>query len=397
MKVNLTVHPRLHFRFSLLAWVLMGLAGIAFLIAMARYALGIGAISNLSNSYPWGFWVSFDLFTGIAISSGAFIIASIIYIFELEQFRPLLRPTLVTGLLGYLMEGIALLVELGQPQRIWFFLRYQNFTSFLLFIGLYVMIYIAVLAVEFAPAVFERFKWQKLGSLLKHFMKPVVIFGAVISTLHQASLGSLMLIQPAKLHALWWTPWIPPLFFVSAIGMGIAMIIFESTLSSRYFKRGLETHLLEKLARALPWVLGLYLVMKAVQLTLEGHLGLLFSSGLMSILFWAEILVGVLLPMVLFAIRKVRHSPTGLLLGALLLLLGMILNRFNVSWFAVEHYDPITYIPTFMGQVTYVPSLTEVLVSVGIFSAGILAFGLAAKYLPVFESEHHESQTPSGD
>ena len=121
MKVNLTVHPRLHLRFSLLAWILMALAGIAFVVAMVRYVAGIGAISNLNNSYPWGFWVSFDLFTGIAISSGAFIIASIIYIFELEQFRPLLRPTLVTGLLGYLMEGIALLVELGQPQRIWFF------------------------------------------------------------------------------------------------------------------------------------------------------------------------------------------------------------------------------------------------------------------------------------
>lgn len=397
MKVNLTIHPRLNFRFSLLVWILMGLAGIAFVIAMVRYIAGIGAISNLSNSYPWGFWVSFDLFTGIAISSGAFIIASIVYIFELEQFRPLLRPTLVTGLLGYIMEGIALLVELGQPQRIWFFLRYQNFTSFLLFIGLYVMIYIAVLTVEFAPAVFERLQWQKLGNLLKRFMKPVVIFGAVISTLHQASLGSLMLIQPDKLHALWWTPWIPPLFFVSAIGIGIAMTIFESTLSSRYFKRGLETHLLEKLACALPWVLGLYLVMKAVQLTLEGHLGLLFNSGLMSVLFWAEITLGVLIPMLLFSLRSIRKSPGGLFAGGILVLIGMILNRFNVSWFGVEHYDSITYVPTFMGKVTYIPSLPEVAVSLGIFSAGILAFGLAVKYLPVFESEHHETQAPSGD
>ena len=175
------------------------------------------------------------------------------------------------------------------------------------------------------------------------------------------------------------------------------MTIFESTLSSRYFKRGLETHLLEKLARALPWVLGLYLVMKAVQLTLEGHLGLLFGSGLMSILFWAEITLGVLLPILLFAIRSIRNSPGGLFAGGTLVLIGMILNRFNVSWFGVEHYDSITYVPTFMGKVTYFPTIPEILVSVGIFSAGILAFGLAAKYLPVFESEHHESQAPSGD
>jgi len=397
MKVNLTIHPRLRFRLPPIAWILLALAGIAFIAAMVRYAFGIGAISNLSNAYPWGFWVSFDLFTGIAISSGAFIIASIVYIFELEEFRPLLRPTLVTGLLGYLMEGIALLVELGQPQRIWYFIRYQNFTSFLLFIGLYVMIYIAILAVEFAPAVFERLKWEKAAKMLKGLMKPVVILGAVISILHQASLGSLMLIQPTKLHPLWWTPWIPPLFFVSAIAIGMAMTIFESNLSARYFKRGLEKHLLEKLARLLPWVLALYLVMKGTQLALEGHLGLLFTSGIMSILFWAEIIVGVLVPLVIFSIRRLRHTAAGLFTGAVLLLLGMVLNRFNVSWFAVRHSDPLLYIPTFMGKVSYIPSLPEMAVSIGIFSAGILAFGLAVKYLPVFEDEHLESHVHSGD
>jgi Ni/Fe-hydrogenase subunit HybB-like protein len=395
MKVNLTLHPR--FRLPLLVWILLALMGAAFVIAMVRYAVGIGAISNLSNSYPWGFWVSFDLFTGIAISSGAFIIASLVYIFELEQFRPLLRPTLVTGLLGYLMEGIALMVELGQPQRIWYFFRYQNFTSFLLFIGLYVMIYIAVLSVEFAPAVFEKFKWHRLNNLLKRFMKPIVILGAVISTLHQASLGSLLLIQPAKLHPLWWTPWIPPLFFVSAIAIGLAMILFESSLSARYFKRGLETHLLEKLARAIPYILGMYLVMKVAQLVLEGKLGYLFTLDTQGALFWAEILLGVVLPLVWFSFKRMRQSPKALLAGAVLLLLGMILNRFNVSWFAVEHYDPLTYVPTFMSNVTYIPALTEVLVSLGIFSAGILAFGLAAKYLPVFTDEHHEPHASSGD
>jgi Ni/Fe-hydrogenase subunit HybB-like protein len=390
MKVNLTIRqPR--YRIGLFPLVLLALAGIAFLAAMWRYLFGIGAISNLSNAYPWGFWVSFDLFTGIAISSGAFVITSIVYIFELEEFRPLVRPTLVTGLLGYLMEGIALLVDLGQPHRIWYFLRYQNFTSFLLFIGLYVMAYIGVLAVEFAPAVFERLKWDKFAYLLNRWMKPVVIVGAVISTLHQASLGSLLLIQPTKLYPLWWTPWIPPLFFVSAIAIGLAMTIFESSLSSRYFKRGLETHLLEKLARAIPYVLGLYLVMKFAQLVLEGRLNLLFTSGRMSLLFWAEMLIGVIFPIVWFSIKKNRTSHNGLLTGAVVTLLGLILNRFNVSWFAVKHADPLFYLPTFMGNVNYLPSLSEVAVSIGIFSAGILAFGLIAKYFPVFEAEGHEA------
>jgi Ni/Fe-hydrogenase subunit HybB-like protein len=387
MKMNITVQPR--FRIGLFPLILMALAGAAFVTAMWRFIFGIGAVSNLSNAYPWGFWVSFDLFTGIAISSGAFILAAIVYIFEMEEFRPLLRPTLLTGLIGYIMEVIALMVDLGHPERIWHYFVYQNFTSFLLVIGFYVMIYTGVMAVEFAPVIFERFGWEKPARILRQWMKPVVIVGAVLSTLHQAALGSLLLIQPTKLHPLWWTPWIPPLFFVSAIAIGLAMTIFESSLSSRYFKRGLETHLLEKLARAIPYVLGLYAVMKFGQLALAGSLGLLFSSGWLSILFWAEILIGVAAPMILFSIKSVRQSPRGLLITAIITLLGMILNRFDISWFAIKHADPLFYVPAFMNKVQYFPSIPEVTISIGIFSAGILAFGLAAKYLSLFEDEEH--------
>ena len=389
MKANVTVHHRLRLNFSPLVWALLAFMAFAGLLALYRYAFGVGAISNLSNSYPWGFWVSFDLFTGIAISSGAFVLASIVYIFELEEFRPLLRPTLLTGFLGYVMEVIALMVDLGHPERIWHYFVYQNFTSFLLFIGFYVMIYSAVMAVEFSPAVFEKLGWEKSAQLVRRFMKPIVIIGAVLSTLHQAALGSLLLIQPAKLHPLWWTPLIPPLFFVSAIVIGLSMTIFESSMSSRYFKRGLETHLLAKLAAAIPYLLGLYLVMKFAQLAFAGNLGLLFTSGVMSILFWVEIALSAIIPMILFSFKRVRQTPKLLLTGAVITLLGMILNRFNISWFAVKHADPITYIPTFMGKVNYVPSVPEVALSLGIFSAGILAFGLAAKYLPVFEEEEH--------
>jgi len=387
MKMQIALNKR--FRISPLVLVLLTLMGIAFVIAMIRFAFGIGAISNLNNAYPWAFWVSFDLFTGIAISSGAFVITSIVYIFELEQFRPLIRPTLLTGLLGYIMEVIALLVDLGHPERIWYYFIHQNFTSFLLVIGLYVMIYAALMLVEFAPALFERFKMQKLAALIQRFMKPLVILGAVLSTLHQGSLGALLLIQPTKLHPLWWTPLLPVLFFISAVSIGLAMTIFESTLSSRYFKRGLELDLLEKLARAIPVVLAIYLVAKFVQLALAGSLKYLVTGGLISLLFWLEILVGSVVPLLLFAIKKFRQSSKGLFAGAIILLLGMILNRFNVSWFAVKHPDPISYVPTFMGNVHYLPSLPEMLISVGIFSAGILAFGLAVKYLPVFEEEQH--------
>ena len=387
MKIQIALNKRLHL--SPLVLILLSLMGIAFIIAMVRYAVGIGAISNLSYSYPWGFWISFDLFTGVAISSGGFLMAGAVYIFELKQFKPLLRPSILTAFLGYMLVVVALLVDLGHPERIWYMMIHMNPTSVLLEIGICVMTYLTVLAIEFAPVVFEGLKWQKFAHLIHRFIMPFVILGVVLSTLHQSSLGSLLLIQPAKLYPLWWTPILPILFFVSALTIGLSMIIFESTVSARYFHRGLETHLLEKLARVIPIVLAIYLLIKFSQLAIAGDLKYLFTSGLMSILFWVEILIGAVIPIVLFSIKRIRQSPNGLLIGAVILLLGMILNRFNVSWFAVKHPDPLSYIPTFMSNVHYIPSLPEVLLSVGIFSAGILAFGLAVKYLPVFENEEH--------
>jgi len=379
MKMQIAVNKRLHI--SPLPLVLLAFMGIAFIIAMVRYVSGIGAVSNLGNSYPWGFWISFDLFTGVAISSGGFLMAATVYIFELKQFKPLIRPSILTAFLGYIMVVVALLVDLGHPERIWYMMIHMNGTSVLLEIGICVMTYLTVLAIEFAPVLFEGLKWQKLAHLIHHYIMPFVILGVVLSTLHQSSLGSLLLIQPAKLYPLWWTPILPVLFFTSAITIGLGMIILESSLSARYFHRGLETHLLEKLAGVIPIVLAIYLVIKFGQLTIAGDLKYLFTSGLMSILFWTEILIGAVIPLILFSIKRIRQSDNSLLVGAIILLVGMILNRFNVSWFAVKHPNPLSYIPTFMAtNVHYIPSLAEVLVSVGIFSAGILAFGLAVKY-----------------
>jgi Ni/Fe-hydrogenase subunit HybB-like protein len=391
MKIQIAIDQRL--RLKPLVVVLLSLTGIAFVVAMIRYANGIGAISDLSNSYPWGFWISFDLFTGVAISSGAFLMAAAVYIFELKEFRPLLRPSVLTAFLGYLMVAIALLVDLGHPERIWYMMIHWNHTSVLLEIGICVMSYLTVLAIEFAPVVFEGLKWQRFAHFIHRFIMPFVILGVVLSTLHQSSLGSLLLIQPTKLNPLWWTPILPILFFISAISIGLSMVILESSLSSRYFKRGLETHLLDKLARTIPVVLAIYVLVKFGDLARAGNLKYLFTSGTMSTLFWTEIIIGAFIPMIMFSFKRVRQSENGLLIGAVISLAGMILNRFNVSWFAVHHPDPLTYLPTFMGNVRYLPTLPEIAVSAGIFSAGILAFGLAAKYLPVFESENREAHT----
>ncbi len=377
MKLRINLHPAL--RLPPIAWILLALMTIGFVVSMTRFALGIGPISNLNDTYPWGFWISFDLFTGVAISSGGFIMAGLVYILQIKELQPLLRPSVLTAFLGYLMVAIALLVDLGHPERIWYMMIYWNHTSVLLEIGICVMSYLTVLAIEFAPVVFEGLKWEKPAHFIHKFIMPFVILGVVLSTLHQSSLGSLLLIQPTKLHPLWWTPILPVMFFTSALSIGLSMIIFESSLSARYFKRGLETHLLEKLARAIPYTAGLYLALKLADLAFAGELGLLFSSGLMSILFWAEILIGCVTPIVLFSNPRVRRSPNGLLAGALIVLAGMILNRFNVSWFGISR----------LNDTGYAPSLVEMSVSVAIFAAGILAFGLAAKYLPLFQHEKH--------
>jgi Ni/Fe-hydrogenase subunit HybB-like protein len=201
MKLNLTIQPR--FRIGLLPIILLALMGIAFVVALIRYIYGIGAISDLSYSYPWGFWISFDLFTGVAISSGSFLMAGIVYILRIKEFQPLLRPSVLTAFLGYLMVAVALLVDLGHPERIWYMMIHWNHTSVLLEIGICVMSYLTVLAIEFAPVVFEGLKWEKWAHFIHRFIMPFVILGVVLSTLHQSSLGSLLLIQPAKLYPLW--------------------------------------------------------------------------------------------------------------------------------------------------------------------------------------------------
>src|SRR5512144_907250 len=194
MKMQIAINPRLRLRIGPVPAVLLALMGIGVVVAMIRFIYGIGAISNLSNTYPWGFWISFDIFVGIAISSGAFLLACAVYILNLKELRPLLIPSLLTAFLGYFMEVLALMVDLGRPERIWHMMIYQNFTSTMLLVGLCVMIYLGILAVEFAPTFLEGVKQSKWAGVARRFTLPAVIFGVVISTIHQGSLGSLLLI-----------------------------------------------------------------------------------------------------------------------------------------------------------------------------------------------------------
>jgi Ni/Fe-hydrogenase subunit HybB-like protein len=263
---------------------------------------------------------------------------------------------------------------MGQPWRIWHPLVMWNTHSVLLEVAWCVMLYSTVLALEFSPIVLERFK-LKTPLRIIHTITPIlVIVGCILSTLHQSSLGSLFLIMPEKINPLWYSSLLPVFFFVSAVAVGLAMVIVESSLSSRFLKRGLEIGILSDLAWAAVWVLACYLLLRFGDLVQRGVLAQAFTVSFASFLFWLEIGIGAILPMLLLGRKSVRTSPKGLFRCAVLIVGGMVLYRLNMSIFSFWMYT---------GN-AYVPSLGEFLITATLVSVGVVAFGLIAKHFPVF-------------
>lgn len=342
---------------------LLGLFVLAGLAAAAlRYAKGLGAVSNLSDGRAWGLWVSLDLYCGVALAAGGFTLAAIVHLFGRSRYSPLVRPAVLTALLGYLMVILALLVDLGQPWRIWHILIDWNPHSPLFEVGWCVLLYTLVLALEFSPAVFERLRMERAQRWIGRIQIPLITTGVVLSVLHQSSLGSTLLLMPQSIHPLWFTPIMPVLFLLSAFAVGIAMVILESG-------RRVELVLLEGLGRALPWLLGLSLLVRFADLFAAKKLGLVFASGIYSVFFGLEILGGVIAPMLL-----VRHGGRRALFGgSLLVVFGVVLNRFDATLVAVA---PRT------GS-SYFPHPLEFAISIGIVSAGLLGYLFAERHLPV--------------
>jgi Ni/Fe-hydrogenase subunit HybB-like protein len=366
--------PLLRRRMPIGTVVLAALFLLGILAALFRWVDGFERVSSLSDSRPWGIWISFDLLVGVAISSGAFLLAATVHIFRIEKYRPILRPALLTGFLGYLLEILALLVDMGQPQRIWHMIIYQNLGSSLFTVGMCVMIYTLVLLLEFSPAVLEKLKWHSLNKVVEKISIPTVVLGVAVSIVHQASLGSLFLIVPYKMHPLWYTALLPLIFLVSAIAVGFGMVIFESVFSSWVY--GEEPHLdiVRGLSRGLLVSLIVLFTIKIFDLILAGEIGLIFEGSLQSAIFILETLVGILLPAGILLIRKTRDDLTWIFRASLLSVLGLILNRLNIGLVS-------------MAGEPYVPHILEVAVTVGLFAGGILIFGLAKKYLPLEGTE----------
>jgi len=363
-------------RVNALKTVLWAIVGLAATVGITRFVFGLGAATNLNDATPWGLWIGFDVFAGVALAAGGFVITAMVYIMKREEFRPLVKPAVLTAFLGYIAVIIGLLFDLGLPWNIWHMIIFWNPHSPLFEVGWCVMLYTTVLLLEFSPVPLEKVsRYARIRNFLMKFRFPLVLLGIMLSTLHQSSLGSLFLIMPFKLYPLWYSNILPILFFVSAIGLGLAMITLESLASGYLYKRELETALLSKILKSAFWVLGFYLVIRIADILITDKASLIFSGSWESVLFILEISIAVIIPMVLFAIPKVRRNPTGQWMGASLVVLGMVFNRINVSGLTMLRVTGDTYIPSWM----------EISVSAGVVSLATLVFLFSIEKFKVWE------------
>jgi Ni/Fe-hydrogenase subunit HybB-like protein len=365
--------------------VILMIAGLV--AAVQRFALGLGATTNLKDTFPWGLWIGFDILVGVGLAAGGFSIAAAVYIFNLEKFRPILRPTILTAFLGYILVICGLMADLGRPWAIWHALIYWNPHSVMFEVAWCVMLYTTVLALEFSPVVLEHFKLKRALKVVKAITIPLVVLGVILSTLHQSSLGSLFLIIPGRMHPLWYSNIIPFLFIISCVAAGLCMTIFESFLSSRAFGREIELPLLSQLAKVVVVVLALYFTVRIQDLMSRDALHYVFEPSYQSIMFIGEIVLGVLLPFFLLIFEKVRTSRAGLFYSSVLVLLGFIAHRMNTAITSMERWPSRTYIPSWQ----------ELAITLALAAFGFFAFSFVARYFEVFSpGEGHEAHGKAG-
>jgi Ni/Fe-hydrogenase subunit HybB-like protein len=345
--------------------------------AYVRYFHGLGAVSNMSDQFPWGLWIGFDCLCGIMLAAGGFCITGAVYLFNVERLHSIVRPTVLTAFLGYCLFIVGLLFDLGRPWFIWHQLVYMNLHSAMFEVGLCVMTYTTVLFFEFLPNVLERLRLHAPLKWVKRIMPVLVVAGILLSTLHQSSLGTLYLIMPSKLHPFWYSPALPFFFFGSAIAVGLAMIIFESTLSAKAFGRQLELPVLVELGGALLVALWVNVLLRFEDYFHRGILGLIIKPSYEAYFLWLELTLAFAVPITLLSFKKIRQSPKGLYFAAVSCLLGFVTNRLNVS---------ITGFETWVGH-HFVPKWTELMVTLSIIAMGFFIFSVCVKYLPIYADQ----------
>ena len=351
--------------------------------SIARFTLGLGATTNLSDQFPWGLWIAFD-FLGIGLAAAGFTIVAAVHLFHATDYEPIVRPAILTAFIGYLLVVLVLVIDLGRPDHFWHPLVMWNPHSVMFEITWCVILYTTVLSLEFAPIVLEKFHLHAPIKWIHTFSLPFMILGVLLSTLHQSSFGSLYLIVPNRLHPLWYTPLLPILFFISCIASGVSMVILETLVLSRNGRTLLPVALRANLAKITAVALAVYLVVRFQDMAARGALHYMTTLTYHSIAFYAEILIGFIIPFILLLFPRIRATRSGLYTVTWMVLTGLAGNRMNTSITGLESWPTRTYFPSVM----------EILVMLGIASLGMSAFSLIAGYLPIFKPEIQDAELP---
>lgn len=354
-------------------------AGIGAWLLARRFMLGIGAVSNMSDGYPWGIWITYDVLVGTAIGCGGYAMALLVYVFNKGEYHPLVRSAVMTSLFGYGLAGVSVFIDIG---RYWNMLNIfnpalMNFNSVMLEVALCIALYCGVLVLEFMPAFLEAKGGPNASKGYNKIMFLLVAVGVLLPTMHQSSLGSMMIISGTKLSPLWQSGLLPFYNVLTAILMGYGIVIFESCLAAVAFGRPFETRLLSKLAGVVPALLVVYLVVRWADLLFKGALGSAFS-GVAGLMFWVEnALFVAALAMLAPAAR--RASARNLVSSAFVLLLACAVLKFNM------------YIVGFQPGPgwTYFPSVQEILITLAIVAVEFLAYLIFVKKLPVLPAPEH--------
>ena len=355
-------------------WTLFAILAAGFALTVARYTEGLGAVTNLSDSYPWGIWKAFNVVAGVGLGGAGFTIMGVVYVFNAERFRPIVRPAILLAFLAYSSVAVALAIDIGKSWAIWHPIIMWNPNSILFDVAWCLMLYTSVLLLEGSGMVFERMGWKRLLKAQHAVTLPIVMAGILLSTLHQSSLGALFLIVPGKLHALWYTELIPVLFFLSAIGAGLAMVIVLGRLATSRMGERVPTPVLLDLGQILFAVLGVYGVVRLFDLGQRGMLGTAFGFSYESLMFQVELLLGVVVPFVLLAVPRLRSNIRWVYAAGLCAVAGFVANRLNVA---------ITGLEGAQGG-HYVPAWSEMLISLMVVAAAFAAFRVGAGLLGVF-------------
>jgi Ni/Fe-hydrogenase subunit HybB-like protein len=383
--------------------IVIAVNGLVFL--MGRFFFGLGAVTNLNNQYPWGLWIGVDVAAGVALAAGGFTTAALGHVIHREEYSAIVRPALLTAMLGYTFVAMGVFVDIGRWYFIWHPLVMWNGNSALFEVGICVMIYLSVLYIEFLPIITERFIGKvNFPRIISFLNKPIdkflrildrglsktmfifIIAGVVLSTLHQSSLGTLMIIAGPKMHPLWQTPILPLLFLLSAISVGFPMVIFESLLASRSLGLKPEMHVLSRLGSMIAPILGIYLAFKIGDMFIRETFVYLTEFNTASVMFTIEVLFGVIIPLRMFLSPKVLKSPLFLFIASALVVFGVLLNRINN--FIVAYTPPYS-------THSYIPSFGELSVTIGFAAILILAYRFIVLNFPVISLPRKQVASPS--